>query len=157
MTKFKGRSSLKQYMPLKPIKRIIKIWERCDAITGYAYDFNNYSEKNKSNDTNNRMLGQRVVLKLADTIREPNVVLDFDRFFTSIQLLTVIEYPALGTCIMNRKNVPKFEGKLKRGDHQFRSCSDGLIAARWQDSKDFVVISNCHIPIVGEITPKQTN
>ncbi|GLV45957.1 hypothetical protein CBL_20664 [Carabus blaptoides fortunei] len=34
MTKFKGRSSLKQYLPLKPIKREIKIWERCDAETG---------------------------------------------------------------------------------------------------------------------------
>lgn len=76
-------------------------------------------------------------------------------FFTSVRLLTIINYSALGTCIMNRKNVPKFDGKLKRGDHQFRSCSDGLIAARWQDSKDFVVISNCHTPIVGEITRKQ--
>lgn len=42
MAKFKGRSSLKQYMPLKPIKRGIKIWERCDSKSGYAYDFNIY-------------------------------------------------------------------------------------------------------------------
>jgi len=155
MMKFKGRSSFKQYMPLKPIKRGIKICEHCDSITGYAYDFNIYSGKNESNDTENRILGERVVMKLAETIREPNVVLTFYRFFTSVRLLTIIDYPALGTCIMNRKNVPKFDGKLKRGEHQFRSCSDGLIAARWQDSKDFVVISNCHMPIVGEITRKQ--
>lgn len=37
MTKFNGRSSLKQYMPMKPIKRIIKLWLRCDADSGYTY------------------------------------------------------------------------------------------------------------------------
>jgi hypothetical protein len=45
MVKFKGRSSLKQYLPLKPIKRGVKIWERCASRTGYVYDFNIYSGK----------------------------------------------------------------------------------------------------------------
>ncbi|XP_036344060.1 piggyBac transposable element-derived protein 4-like [Rhagoletis pomonella] len=40
MVKFKGRSSMKQYMPMKPIKRGIKIWMRCDSKTGYTYDLN---------------------------------------------------------------------------------------------------------------------
>lgn len=83
------------------------------------------------------------------------MVLAFDRFFTSVRLLTIIDYLALGTCMMNRKNVPKFERKLKREEYQFRSCSEGLIAASWQDSKDFVVISNCYKATVGEIIRKQ--
>ncbi|XP_030751726.1 piggyBac transposable element-derived protein 4-like [Sitophilus oryzae] len=45
MTKFKGRSSLKQYLPLKPIKREIKIWQRCDSVSGYVYDFNIYQRR----------------------------------------------------------------------------------------------------------------
>ncbi|XP_054729306.1 piggyBac transposable element-derived protein 4-like [Anastrepha obliqua] len=45
MAKFKGRSSLKQYMPMKPIKRGVKIWLRCDAKTGYTYDLNVYTGK----------------------------------------------------------------------------------------------------------------
>lgn len=45
MVKFKGRSTMKQYLPLKPIKRGIKISQRCDAATGYVYDFNIYSRK----------------------------------------------------------------------------------------------------------------
>nr|CAI5834566.1 unnamed protein product [Callosobruchus analis] len=45
MTKFKGRSALKQYMPLKPIKRGIQIFQRCDSFTGYVYDLNIYVEK----------------------------------------------------------------------------------------------------------------
>lgn len=36
MVKFKGRSSMKQYMPLKPIKRGFKVWAMCDSGSGYA-------------------------------------------------------------------------------------------------------------------------
>ena len=45
MTKFKGRSTLKQYLPMKPIKRGIKLWLRCGALTGYTYDMNVYAGK----------------------------------------------------------------------------------------------------------------
>lgn len=34
MIKFKGRSTMKQYMPMKPIKRGYKIWVRADQ-TGF--------------------------------------------------------------------------------------------------------------------------
>jgi hypothetical protein len=34
MVKFKGRSSLKQYMPLKPIKHGYKVWCLADSKTG---------------------------------------------------------------------------------------------------------------------------
>ena len=40
MVKFKGRSLLKQYMPLKPVKRGIRMWMHCDSKTGYMYDMN---------------------------------------------------------------------------------------------------------------------
>ena len=39
-TKFKGKCSFKQYLPMKPVKRGIKVWMRCDAQTGYIYDMN---------------------------------------------------------------------------------------------------------------------
>lgn len=35
MIKYKGRTSLKQYMPMKPIKRGIKMWCRADSTNGY--------------------------------------------------------------------------------------------------------------------------
>lgn len=43
MVGFKGRSALKQYMPLKPVKRGIKLWQRNYALTGYTYDLGIYS------------------------------------------------------------------------------------------------------------------
>ncbi|GIY05120.1 piggyBac transposable element-derived protein 4 [Caerostris darwini] len=39
MVKFKGRSTMKQYMPGKPVKRSCKIWARSDASNGYLYKF----------------------------------------------------------------------------------------------------------------------
>ena len=37
MIKFQGRTSLKQYMPMKPIKRGIKVWVLADSSNGYFY------------------------------------------------------------------------------------------------------------------------
>ena len=43
MIKYKGTTSLKQYMPMKPIKRGIKMWCRADSKNGYLCDFNIYT------------------------------------------------------------------------------------------------------------------
>ena len=45
MVPFKGRSSLKQYVPLKPVRRGFKIWVRADSINGYICDFSVYTGK----------------------------------------------------------------------------------------------------------------
>ena len=45
MIPFKGRCSLKQYLPLKPVKRGIKVWARADAINGYVSELNVYVGK----------------------------------------------------------------------------------------------------------------
>ena len=37
MVAFKGQLSMKQYVPLKPIKRGIKVWECADSSNGYVY------------------------------------------------------------------------------------------------------------------------
>ena len=39
MIHFKGRSSLKQYLPKKPTKRAIKVWMRADAMNGFVSQF----------------------------------------------------------------------------------------------------------------------
>ena len=50
MIKFQGRSSLKQYMPMKPTKRGIKVWVAADRTSGYILRFEVYTGK-KSNST----------------------------------------------------------------------------------------------------------
>ncbi|XP_023311304.1 piggyBac transposable element-derived protein 3-like [Anoplophora glabripennis] len=44
MIRFKGRSSFRQYMPMKPIKRGYKVWVRADS-TGYKCEFQIYTGK----------------------------------------------------------------------------------------------------------------
>ena len=41
--KFKGHCSMKQYVKNKVIKWGFKFWLRCDAITGYIYEFDIYT------------------------------------------------------------------------------------------------------------------
>ena len=89
MVKFKGRSVLKQYFLLKPIKRGVKMWQRCDAQTGYVFDLNIYAGKTENDEFSEGTLGERVVTKLCSTIKISDVVLSFDRFFTSVTLFTL--------------------------------------------------------------------
>ena len=143
MAKFKGRSVLKQYLPLKPIKRGIKIWQRCDSKTGYVYDFNIYAGKEPEN--TDGTLGERVVRKLTESIRESNVSLCFDRFFTSVNLLDTLKFPAVGTCIATRKNMPRFAKKKRnRGDIECMENQNGTIGFLWKDTKEVMLLSNCH-------------
>ena len=48
MVRYKGRSSLKQYIPKKPIKRGFKIWCLCDANGGYMQEFQIYTGTNNA-------------------------------------------------------------------------------------------------------------
>ena len=75
-------------------------------------------------------LGERVVNALAASVREKDVTLAFDRFFTSVMLLDNIKFAAVGTVVKNRKNLPKFEDKLECGKYQFSGNCKGTIAAR---------------------------
>ena len=48
MIKFQGRSSLKQYMPKKPIKRGINVWVLGDSNNGYFSRFEVYSGRGEA-------------------------------------------------------------------------------------------------------------
>ena len=59
MVKFKGRSTLKQYQPLKSIKRGFKVWCRADSTSGYIDNFVVYT--GKSDEGRTTSLGYKVV------------------------------------------------------------------------------------------------
>ena len=62
MIPFKGRSTLKQYMPFKPVKRGIKVWAMSDAGNGYVCEFEVYTGKKRNGVEKN--LGANVVKTL---------------------------------------------------------------------------------------------
>ena len=59
MINFQGRSSLKQYMPLKPTKCGIKVWVAADSANGYFSRFHFYSGQTQGSVEDG--LGERVV------------------------------------------------------------------------------------------------
>lgn len=116
MVKFKGRSTMKQYMPGKPVKRGYKIWARSDASNGYLYQFDVYTGK-KEDGSISEGLGYRVITNLTNGLHNtgPFLVV-FDNFFTSVPLMETLiskNLYAIGTVRTDRKYLPQAMKKKK--------------------------------------------
>lgn len=74
--------------------------------------------------------------RLCAPIRDGNVVIVIDRFFTSVNLLRTLDYACLGTVMNNRKNLPVVTGKLTRGESISKSTDDGILFYKWKDTKE---------------------
>ena len=98
---------MKQYMPLKPIKRGYKMWCLCDATNGYAYNFTMYTgaSDNPSNDS----LSSGVVQDLVEPLYWRNHHVYMDNFFSSLELAKKLAEKntyKIGTMRTNRKGWP---------------------------------------------------
>ena len=155
MIKFKGRSSMKQYQPLKPTKRGYKVWVLAESTTGYVYNFEIYSWK----EVERRLsLGEHVVMSLIEGISLKNRQLFFDSYFNSLVLLFKLrrqQIPATGTIRSDRKYFPtelKKREKLERGDYRYLT-SNGVSVVKWMDKKEVFVASNYFDPTAsGEVS-----
>lgn len=137
MAKFKGKSSLNL---MKPIKRDITIWERCYSTTGYTYDFDMYCGR-EIVVVRDGTLGERVVRKLCSTLSNPSAVVCCDRFFTTINLASSLNFGLVGTIMRNKKFLPNLDGsKLERGYCIFKFSNNGTMFCKWQDTKEVLLI-----------------
>ena len=108
MIKFQGHSSLKQYMPMKPVKRGIKVWVLADSVNGYFSRFEVYSGKQPGRVETG--LGSRVVRSLTVDFRGKNHLVVFDNFFTGYNLDGVY---GCGTARKDRRGFPTQLKNLK--------------------------------------------
>lgn len=138
MIGYKGRSSMKQYMPMKPTKRGFKVWAVCCAETGYLLNFDIYTGKNDDQSTNTS-LGEKVVMRLSEPYAYKNYCCYFDNYFTSISLLdNLLEKKlfACGTIRVNRKHYPssimKKDKELKMSEYDFAQSND-IGVTKWKD------------------------
>ncbi|GBP31508.1 PiggyBac transposable element-derived protein 4 [Eumeta japonica] len=154
MIVFKGRSSLKQYMPLKPIKRGFKVWCRCDSSTGYLYEFDIYTGKDGDRVEDN--LGAKVVTKLTEKLTGMGAVhVTFDNFFCGYEIMKSLFdncIYASGTVRRQRADLPKIvkskkKLKLKKGEHKWRVKGDVAFVI-WQDTKEVLFLTNAFHPNV---------
>lgn len=156
MVGFKGRSSLKQYMPMKPVKRGFKIWVMTCARTGYMLSFKVYEGKEISHVEGT--LGERTVLHMSEPYHSKGYALYFDNFFSTIELLSNLLQKntfACGTFRTNRKHYPKDhllnDNQLKLGESDFVADEKtGISVCKWHDrgKKCVVVISSLHDPSI---------
>ena len=139
---------MKQYVPMKPVKRGFKVWAMADARNAYMYNFNVYTSA-----TGNREmgLGEKVVLTLAESFKGRHHQLYFDNYFTSINLLMKLSEGTYGcgTIRTNRKQYPSEISveaqRFQRGESAF--CQSGnLVATAWKDNKVVNVASTLADP-----------
>ena len=113
MIKFKGRSSIKQYLPKKPIRRGIKSWVMADAVNGYVCDLQVYTGKHGDRVTTN--LGMHVVTHLTSSLPSGSHVY-FDNYFSSLPLVQqLLEHQiyCCGTFRRDRVGLPEVVRHLK--------------------------------------------
>ncbi|GBP34217.1 PiggyBac transposable element-derived protein 3 [Eumeta japonica] len=151
MIKFKVKSTLKQYLPMKPIKRGYKLWCLADQ-RGFIKKFQIYQGKDEemSEKFNNYGLGERVVLELTEHEWGKGKVVYFDNFFSSISLLEKLKNEntfACGTIRSNRKGLPPnmtADFKMTRGDTDYRFSDMDIGYWKWKDNKMVHFVSNFH-------------
>ena len=143
MIKFKGRSSMKQYIKSKPIKWGFKAWMRCASSTGYAYHFELYTGKAASS---NLPVGESVVLRLVEGLKNTHATIFFDNFFSSptlIQKLFDDGLYGIGTVRKDRKHMPnlKADKELKRGESQFLYHKNVMVS-KWMDNRGVLMVGS---------------
>ena len=63
-----------------------------------------------------------------------------------------IEFAAVGTYNKHRKNTAKLNQKFtKKGESEMAVSKEGLHCIHWKDTKDVLIMSNCHTPEVTEV------
>lgn len=145
MIKFKGHNAMKQYIKNKPVKWGFKMWCRCDATTGYLFEFDLYTGKRISGTEYG--LGESVVLQLTDKIKGLGCEVYIDNFFNSPMLQYMLmncNTKCCGTVRTNRKNLPKnapSDKDMKRGDI-FTTSFSGISYVKWMDNKGVHLLTN---------------
>jgi len=150
MVQFKGRNTMKQYMPMKPVKRGYKLWIRADAATGYVYHFQVYTGRNDS-DAGGVGLAARVVQKLTEAIHFTYTHVAFDNYFSSVDLLTdLLQKNLFATCTVrsNRRGLPEIASQstnLTKGQSEWMTKSR-VAYIKWMDTKCVHVLSTAFDP-----------
>ena len=150
MVAYTGRLSIKQYLPLKPTKRGIKIWARADPHNGFLNDFQVYT--GKANNTVETGLGERVK-DLTRDIWGKNHHVYCDNYFTSVPLFQELldnKTYSCGTVRSNRKYLPVSVAKAKlkhQGDVIIEQKGGSMIAVAWHDKRTVNILSTLSNPL----------
>lgn len=143
---FKGRLIFKQYIPSKRSRFGIKTFVICDCQTGYVLDFVVYTGAKSDIDEVGLGKSGDIVATLLKSYLNKGHTVYLDNWYSSPQLFLWLHTRttnACGTVRKNRKNMPKIDNKLKKGEISFRSSGE-LLAMKWCDKREVWMLSTCH-------------
>ncbi|XP_028448168.1 piggyBac transposable element-derived protein 2-like isoform X1 [Perca flavescens] len=153
MVPFKGKSSLKQYIPNKPYKWGYKIFVLCDT-TGLVHSFDIFTGKIEPvPGLPDIGVSGNIVLKLAQVIHGAvNHLVYFDNWFSSLDLFVALAnngIPALGTvrqcrlrgCSFSADAEMKKKGRGTLEEQQVVVDNVEIRAVKWFDNRGVIVAS----------------
>lgn len=162
MIGFKGRFCLKQYMPKKPVKWGMKMWAIACSKTGYFLGGKLYLGK-KEPKNSDLLLGEQVVLNLAEPFFGKNHHVYYDNFFSSFNLCNILlqkDTYSCGTVRSNRFGWPtelKTPKKLKLVRGESVSLQSGrVVATVWRDNRDVMFFSTNSDPQIEHDIERRT-
>lgn len=154
MVKFFGKLSIKQFIPMKPIRFGIKLWAVCGP-DGFVFYFDIYCGKNSQGGTgmDNIPLGSRVVLQMCRPLLNATAPrklqkyhIYFDNLFSSPDLLIHLKRIGLrATGVVRNDRVKEkndLDKKAKRGMHVVKhDKASGMNFITVKDSKNVSLLS----------------
>ncbi|XP_035232755.1 piggyBac transposable element-derived protein 4-like [Stegodyphus dumicola] len=150
MIAFNGRTSLKQYMPMKTIKRSYKVWCLANSKTGYIQKFEIYCGKETSDNKDKILsLGKTLITKLTEDVKQTGHLIAYDNYLTSFRLAKSLLISGLfsaGTIRLQRKDLSpilKANNKLLREKSVFLA-KEGVAAIKWMDKKAVILLTTAH-------------
>ena len=151
MIAFKGRLSFKQYLPAKPTKFRVKVWERADPHNGYVHEFQIYMGKSDTTGAREEGLGTRVVKDLTRNISGKKHVVYMDNFFSSPKLYEDLEKDQIyctGTVRANQQGMPAAvkSKKLKNHGESIILQKGNMTAVAWKDQKPVFYLTTFEDP-----------
>ncbi|XP_033741890.1 piggyBac transposable element-derived protein 4-like [Pecten maximus] len=144
MVAYTGRLGFKQYIPLKPTKRGIKIWMRADPNNGYVNDFQVYT--GRENNVVEKGLGERIVRDLTRDIWGNYHHVYCDNYFTSVPLFSELlenKTYACGTIRSNRQGIPPAvaKAKLKKQGDLVQQQKGKMVCTAWHDKRTVCLLT----------------
>ena len=145
---FKGRLSFKQYIKGKRHKFGVKLFSLADTETDYILNFVIYLGSATKWPVFREELGVTgsSVLSLMKNYLKKGHTLYTDNWYTSPRLAEFLHKKKTnycGTVRKNRKEMPKLEAKLKKGEVCSRH-NNRMMVLKWQDKRQVCMLSTFH-------------
>ncbi|XP_039719790.1 piggyBac transposable element-derived protein 4-like [Pteropus medius] len=152
---FKGQLALRQYIPMKRAQCGLKLYVLCESQSGYVW--NALVHTGPSMNLKNSADGLKsscIVLTLVSDLLGQGYCVFIGNFYTSPMLFRELHQnrtDAVGTACLNTKQMPiDLKKRIAKGTTAARFY-DELMALKWYDKKEVIMLSTFHSDTVIEV------